>query len=238
MKHPPTSLVQLVSEARSVTSAEGEMVVLLHGIGRTAGSMSVPASLLAEKGYAIDNIDYPSRSAPIARLAEGVNERLKAEKAGTNAKLHFVTHSMGGLIVRHLVKEFRPPNLGRVVMLAPPNQGSEIADFLGDNFLFKKVYGPAGQDLRTRNESSGPVDFPLGVIAGTKSIDPISSLLLSGPNDGKVTVESTKVKGMTDHIILPVNHTFLMRDARVLRQIEAFLEKGAFAPQVSGEAGQ
>ncbi len=221
-----------------MTRAKEEVVVLLHGIGRTAGSMSVPAARLAEKGYAISNIDYPSRSAPIASLAERVNERLNAEKVSACAKVHFVTHSMGGLIVRQLVKEFRPPNLGRVVMLAPPNNGSEVADFLGDNFLFKSFYGPAGQDLRTGNRSFGPVDFPLGVIAGTKSIDPISSLLLSGPNDGKVTVESTKVEGMTDHIVLPVNHTFLMRDARALTQIGAFLDKGAFAPQSTGGRAQ
>jgi len=227
-----------VSEAQAVTCATEEVVVLLHGIGRTAGSMSVPAARLAEKGYAISNIDYPSRSAPIASLAGLINERLNAENVSACAKLHFVTHSMGGLIVRQLVKDFRPSNLGRVVMLAPPNQGSEVADFWGNNFLFKRVYGPAGQDLRTRNRRFGPVDFPLGVIAGTKSIDPVSSLLLSGPNDGKVTVDSTKVEGMTDHIVLPVNHTFLMRDARVLKQIETFLGDGAFAPGSTGGRAQ
>jgi triacylglycerol lipase len=216
-----------------VTRAREEVVVLLHGIGRTAGSMSVPAARLAEKGYAISNIDYPSRSAPIASLAELVNDRLNTDNVSACAKLHFVTHSMGGLIVRQLVRDFRPSNLGRVVMLAPPNQGSEVADFLGDNFLFKRAYGPAAQDLRTRNGNFGPVDFPLGVIAGTKSIDPISSLLLSGLNDGKVTVESTKVEGMTDHIVLPVNHTFLMRDAEVLHQIVSFLADGVFAHKES-----
>ncbi|WOF73144.1 alpha/beta hydrolase [Parvibaculaceae bacterium PLY_AMNH_Bact1] len=215
--------------------AKEEIVVLLHGIGRTAGSMSAPASRLAEKGYAISNIDYPSRSASIATLAEGVNERLQAENTEAYEKLHFVTHSMGGLIVRQLIKDSRPPNLGRTLMLAPPNQGSAVADFWGNNFLFKAIYGPAGQDLQTGNGSFGPVDFSLGVVAGTKSIDPISSLLLDGPNDGKVTVESTKVEGMADHIVLPVNHTFLMRDARVLRQIEAFLGNGTFTPQSKGE---
>lgn len=205
-----------------------EMTVLLHGIGRTSGSMTVAASHLADEGYVICNIDYPSRSASISALAEQLHERLQNECAASYGKLHFVTHSMGGLLARALMARFRPQNLGRVVMLAPPNQGSEVADFLGDNFLFKLVYGPAGQDLRTGNTAFEAVDFPLGVIAGTKSIDPISSLLLSGPNDGKVTVENTKVDGMTDHISLPVNHTFLMRDDRVLRQIVSFLTSGAF----------
>lgn len=221
-----------------MTSSKEEIVVLLHGIGRTSGSMSVPASRLADNGYAICNIDYPSRSAPIATLADWVRERLQAEKSEAYAKLHFVTHSMGGLVVRQLVKDLRPDNLGRVVMLAPPNRGSEVADFLGDFTLFKKIYGPAGQDLRTGNSNFGPVDFPLGVIAGTKSIDPISSLLLPGPNDGKVTVENTKVAGMTDHIVLPVNHTFLMRDARVLKQMERFLDTGSFTSLGSESVAQ
>ncbi len=205
-----------------------EMTVLLHGIGRTSGSMALTASHLADEGYVICNIDYPSRSASISALAEQLHQRLQDERPADYEKLHFVTHSMGGLLVRALVARFRPQNMGRVVMLAPPNQGSEVADFLGNNLLFKLIYGPAGQDLRTGNTAFGPVDFPLGVIAGTKSIDPISSLLLSRPNDGKVTVKNTKVDGMTDHISLPVNHTFLMRDDRVLRQIVSFLNCGAF----------
>ena len=212
-----------------------EMVVLLHGIGRSSGSMKAVAAYLADQGYAIFNVDYPSRSQSIADLAAGLHRQLVREGISGFSKLHFVTHSMGGLLVRALVKQSRPESLGRVVMLAPPNQGSEVADFLAGNFLFKLIYGPAGQDLRTGNEAFGTVDFPLGVIAGTSSIDPISSLILKGPNDGKVTVENTKVDGMADHLTLPVNHTFLMRNITVLKQVALFLATGAFDHGVNRE---
>ena len=214
------------------TPVPEEMVVLLHGIGRSSGSMKAVAAHLADpttdRGYAILNVDYPSRSQSIEDLAAGLHQQLLSEGASSVSKLHFVTHSMGGLLVRELVKQSRPKNLGRVVMLAPPNQGSEVADFLAGNFLFKMIYGPAGQDLKTGNEAFGAVDFPLGVIAGTTSIDPISSFILTGPNDGKVTVENTKVDGMADHLTLPVNHTFLMRNKTVLKQVALFLATGAF----------
>lgn len=210
------------------TTISEEMVVLLHGIGRTSGSMKAVAAHLADQGYAVFNVDYPSRSQSIAELAAGLHQQLLSEGIAGFSKLHFVTHSMGGLLVRELVKQCRPETLGRVVMLAPPNQGSEVADFLAGNVLFKLIYGPAGQDLKTGNEAFGPVDFQLGVIAGTKSIDPISSLILSGPNDGKVTVENTKVDGMAGHLTLPVNHTFLMRNETVLKQVALFLATGAF----------
>jgi len=210
------------------TPGSDEMVVLLHGIGRTSGSMKAVAAHLADQGYAVFNVDYPSRSQSIADLAAGLHRQLLCEGTSSFSKLHFVTHSMGGLLVRELVKQSRPENFGRVVMLAPPNQGSEVADFLSGNFLFKMIYGPAGEDLKTGNEAFGAVDFPLGVIAGTTSIDPISSLILTGPNDGKVTVENTKVEGMADHLTLPVNHTFLMRNKTVLQQVSLFLAMGVF----------
>jgi triacylglycerol lipase len=220
--------VTLGGDVGSHPPSSAEIVVLLHGIGRTSGSMTTVAQHLTDQGYAICNVDYPSRSQSIAELAEGLHSRLQTESTAHFSKTHFVTHSMGGLLVRELMKQFRPENVGRVVMLAPPNQGSEVADFLAGNFLFKIIYGPAGQDLRTGKKALGPVDFPLGVIAGTKSIDPISSLILSGPHDGKVTVENTKVEGMADHLTLPVNHTFLMRDKTVLQQAALFLATGAF----------
>lgn len=210
------------------TSDSEEIVVLLHGIGRSSGSMKAAATDLADQGYAIFNVDYPSRSHSIAELAAWLHQQLLNQGASGFSKLHFVTHSMGGLLVRALVKQARPENLGRVVMLAPPNQGSEVADFLAENFLFQMIYGPAGQDLKTGNEAFGAVDFPLGVIAGTTSIDPISAFILTGPNDGKVTVENTKVEGMTDHLTLPVNHTFLMRNKTVLQQVAHFLATGSF----------
>jgi hypothetical protein len=139
---------------------------------------------------------------------------------------------MGGLITRAYLKEYRPENLGRVVMLGTPNKGSQVADFLRDNFLYKKIYGPAGQELVTGRDADalfGKVDYPLGIVAGTYSIDPISSkLIIKVPSDGKVSVESTKCEGMADHILLPASHTFMPNNKEVIAAALAFVKDGAF----------
>lgn len=208
------------------------MVVLLHGIARSNRSMGKAEQHFAKSGYATLNIDYPSQSAPLIELAGMLERNLRAADSGRYRKLHFLTHSMGGILVRTYLREFSPANLGRVVMLAPPNQGSEVADRLSRWGLFKWFYGPAGLELQTGEAglpaALGAATFDLGVIAGSKSLDPVSSSWLPGPDDGKVTVEGTKLDGMADHIVLPVTHTFIMRDRTVLDQAQHFLETGTF----------
>ncbi len=218
--------------AEKKSAGQSEAVVLLHGIGRTRRSMARAERTLASLGYETFNLDYPSRSLAIPQLADHLCDQLRAQAVERFSALHFLTHSMGGIVTRAFLQRQKPSNLGHVVMLAPPNQGSEVADFLSGNFLYNWFYGPAGGDLKTSSagflSTLGRVDFPLGVIAGSQSIDPVSSLLLPKPNDGKVSVENTKVDGMADHLVLPVNHTFIMRDVEVLREAAFFLRHGKF----------
>ena len=144
---------------------------------------------------------------------------------------------MGGILVREWLRRNRPVNLGRVVMLAPPNQGSEVIDTFAGIYLFDQINGPAALQLGTGDHSLPlalpAVDYPVGVIAGNQSLNVYLSAILPGSDDGKVSVQSTVVKGMKDHIVLPVTHTFMMNNPRVITETLVFLRTGAFDPSIS-----
>jgi triacylglycerol lipase len=225
-------LALLVSSGHSLLAAEG--VVLLHGLCRTDDSMTRMASALRKEGFIVLNVDYPSRTATVEVLAEiTIRKALADAELGNLERIHFVTHSMGGILVRHYLKTNQIERLGRVVMLAPPNQGSEVVDHLGDLALFELINGPAGKQLGTSAQSLpnqlGPVNFELGIIAGDRSVNLINSRMIDGADDGKVSVARTKVDGMSDHIVLHVTHPGMMRNREVIRQTVEFLKEGKFA---------
>lgn len=214
-----------------------ETVVLLHGILRSSLDMALLASRLEKEGYNVINLAYPSREKTIEELRDYVHEQLSARDDFNNAsQVHFVTHSMGGLIARHLLHTHRPANLGRVVMLSPPNQGSEFADYMLSyptlKSVYEKLFGPAGKQLTAGFNHGIPdsVDYPVGIIAGTKSINPIADYVLGEcDHDGIVPVERMKIDGMTDMIEIPATHTFMTFNTNVGEQAVHFLKNGKFS---------
>lgn len=207
-------------------------VVVLHGLARSYRAMKPIARAFSDSGYEVVNVNYPSRDHPIETLAPLAVHDLGISQCKEQRLVHFVTHSLGGILVRYYLTHNAVPNLGRVVMLAPPNQGSEVVDRYRRVPGFKLINGPAGMQLGT-DDNSIPrqlpaVDFPLGVIAGSKTFNPILSLSLPNPDDGKVSAASARVEGMLDYLLLPVTHTFLMRSDEVIAHALHFIEHGRF----------
>lgn len=223
----------LAGDPAAPAAPHGEVVVLLHGMARTATSMWRMKSALEEAGYRVCNISYPSREYPIAELAsEHVAPAIRECVPNPETRVNFVTHSLGGIIVRQLAASGNLEHIGRVVMLGPPNHGSEVVDELGSSYLFELVNGPAGNELGTSDDAFprqlGPAGFEVGIIAGDRSINWILSRMIPGTDDGKVSVESAKLEGMQDFIVLHASHPFLMMDREVVDQTLHFLDEGSF----------
>jgi triacylglycerol esterase/lipase EstA (alpha/beta hydrolase family) len=207
-------------------------VLLLHGHGRLGASMAVLARAARREGYATSSPNYPYRRS-LGEIVDWLAPRVAAFERDCAGPLHIITHSLGGLVARALLTVHPPQRLGRVVMLAPPNAGSELADLLIRLRLARLVLGAAHAHLRTERAAAeetalGTVNYPLGIIAGDRALLPLSLGLLPSPHDGKVSVAATRVAGLTDHLTLPVTHTLMVYDRRVTAAALDFLRDGAF----------
>jgi pimeloyl-ACP methyl ester carboxylesterase len=222
-----------VSGPPASANATQDGVVLLHGISRTARSFRKMQTALEGCGFATLNQDYASRRKALEALAEDIHPAIQRFADGIDGSVHFVGHSMGGLLARVYIARHRPARLGRVVMLGTPNSGSEIADRLKHIGAYRAWFGPAGQQLVTQRDATiaamfPPIDYPVGIIAGNRSVDPIMSAFLPKPHDGRVSVENTRLDGMADHIIVGTSHPWLVRNGRAIEQAITFVRDGSF----------
>ena len=213
------------------TNTHASCVILLHGLARTNASMNVLESALVKNGFLVINDGYPSREHSIEELATLAIEPA-LEKCPEESKVNFVTHSLGGILIRQYLSTHEINNLDRVVMLGPPNKGSQVVDTLGDIPGFHFLNGDAGLQLGTGElsipSSLGDANFDVGIIAGTRSINLILSSIIPNTDDGKVSVENTKLEGMNDHIEMAVTHTFMMKNKHVVAQVIHYLNTGSF----------
>lgn len=234
MTRPPVggalSLVLLLLAAAPAQAAD--CVVLLHGLGRSHLSMAPLQLALERAGYAVWNDGYDSTSAPIEQLAPVVGAAIDACRQSQPGRIHFVTHSMGGILVRAYFQDHRLAEAGRVVMLAPPNHGSEVVDRYRDRWWFRSATGPAGQQLGTGADGLPrrlkPIPLEVGIIAGTASSDPWFGDAFVTDHDGKVSVASAQLPEMKDLLVVDRGHTFMMNSPEVVRQALVFLETGRF----------
>lgn len=218
----------------------GKRAIIIHGLGRTAMAMRSLAGMLAKNGYQVTNLDYPSTRMAIPEIVKQYVEPVFAD-AQDAEQIDVVTHSLGGILFRYFLANHAndqiKQRINRVIMLAPPNRGSQIPDQLKRWSLARWILGPVMPQLGT-DEDSVPNQlarietkgFPcdIGVIAGTRSYEPWFAPWMDGANDGKVTVESTRLAGMKDFYEIKAGHTFIMDDKNVHRQILHFIESGQF----------
>lgn len=221
----------------SMTS-QASCVILLHGLARSASSMNSLERALTKKDFFVINQSYPSREYSIELLAD-IAIKPALNKCPTEQSINFVTHSLGGILVRQYLSTHQIKNLARIVMLGPPNKGSEVVDKLRQIPGFHLINGDAGMQLGTTQASIpnalGPANFDLGIIAGTRSVNWILSSLIPNTDDGKVSIDNTKLEGMNDHITLPVTHPFMMKNNKVITQIIHYLDKGYFMHKLKPE---
>lgn len=219
--------------AKPAISEADHYVILLHGLARSERSMRKMQAALEKEGFGTCNIDYPSTEFPVeVLLFEHVLPAIRACLPAREVKLSFVTHSLGGILVRLLMERAPPPNVDSVVMLSPPNHGSEVVDRLGGLWLFQAINGPAGLELGTGADSLpvrlGRARFRVGVITGSRSINLILSAIIPGADDGKVSIVNARLDGMQDFLVVPTSHPFIMQNNQVIGQTLTFLQTGRF----------
>ncbi|MDC0087904.1 alpha/beta fold hydrolase [Akkermansiaceae bacterium] len=210
-----------------IKTSEGntETVILIHGLWRSVWAMEPMAKFLHSEGYNTVNLAYSSLTKPMDYIVENIGKEVASylEKG----PVHIVTHSLGGIITREILPNLSHDNLGRIVMLAPPNQGSEIIDWLAKHSAPRCTLGPVGLNLGADQITapSIPENIETSVIMGNRSLIPFFQKLMPEANDGIVSVERGKVEGMNEFHVLDADHTFIASEPKVMDMTLEFLRR-------------
>lgn len=231
--------LQHIRREQNLPPMQGKVVIALHGLIRTAGSLRKVCGYLHEQaGYTAIAMNYSSTRTEVAQHARALKSIID-HLEGVD-RIDLVSHSLGSLVIRHYLSDTTDPatnrqgdpRIQRIVMYAPPNQGAELAEKLGRNQVFKMVFGVAGTQLaRAWPELEKHLAIPqceFGVIAGGRGDDRGWNPLLTGDDDGVVSVATTRLPGAADSLVLPASHTFIMSNSQVLECTRRFFEHGYF----------
>ena len=211
---------------------DAERVVLLHGLGRTETAMLLLENSLAGAGFEVHNLGYPSNDESPDALVARIGSEIDACCGSGGRRVHFVGHSLGGLLIRAYLARNRPASLGNVVLIGTPNGGSELADIEeGLPGTMVEWAGPTAQMLGTGHDdfpaSLPPPDYNVGVIAGTRDAL-VTNEWLPLPNDSMVSLESARLEGMSDFRTFNLTHWGLRNNAAVAEATIGFLNEGRF----------
>ena len=234
-KHCQMTLEKLKTE-KKIPPVQGKVVILLHGLGRTRNSMHAMGQYLQKHSdYPIVNIGYATSRARVQDHAQSLDQVISGLSRVN--EISFVAHSLGNLVIRHYLKDIRKrsvprPRLGRIVMLAPPNQGSKMAERFKGNRIVRTMWGLSGDEIalhwpRLSSQLAVP-NCPFGIIAGKSELTVINNPLIDGNNDLVVTVEETRLAGADDFLVVPAAHSFLMDHPQVKAATLRFLQHGYF----------
>ena len=217
----------------ATSDSSNDFVIILHGLrGKSASFVKLEQALL-EQGLNVCRIDYPSKNGTIQALADNaIAEAISRCERANSDTLFFIAHSMGAILVRYFLQEHHVHNLGSVVLLSPPNHGIELIDTFDGCRLFRQFNGPAGMQMGAREDGFiqdlKKPDYAVGVIMSKKSINPIASAFIPGKDDGRVSIESAKLDGMTDFVLVNSNHQVVMKKQETIDHIISFIQTGRF----------
>ncbi len=220
-----------VRSRRKLRLDSDHLVVLLHGLGRSRTAMEAMRTSLEDAGFAVAAVGYPSTRQSISEHAEGLGQLL--DNLDDVRHVSFITHSLGGIVVRAALADEELPwrkrmKLGRVVMLAPPSRGSELARELAHFSPFQTLAGPSALELTTELKSIPAPPCPFGIVAASRENDSGLNPFIDGDDDGIVSVEETKLEGAADHLTVKGIHTLIMNDRDVIAATVRFLHTSRF----------